>query len=110
MEWSVLVLRNLLYLTIKLRCGSLIHTAGLLQTALADCLQNTEYTCCIYVGCKLRRVEAHLYVALSCEIINFGWFHLVHHLDDAHRVTEVGIMKVKVWLAFQMSDTLTEIS
>ena len=110
MEWSVLVLRNLLYLTIKLRCGSLIHTAGIGQTALADSLQDTEHTCCIYVGSKLRRVEAHLYVALSCEVINFGWFHLVHHLNDAHRVTEVGIMKVKVWLAFQMSDTLTEIS
>ena len=35
---------------------------GLLQTALADCLQDTEHTGSIYICCKLRGVEAHLYV------------------------------------------------
>jgi hypothetical protein len=74
-EWCILVLRNLLYLAIKLGCGSLIHTAGLLQTTLADSLQDTEHTCSIYIGCKLRRVKTYLNVALSGEVINFGWFH-----------------------------------
>ena len=109
-EWCILVLRNLLYLAIKLGCGSLIHTAGLLQTALADSLQDTEYTCSIYVGCKLRRIETYLNVALGCQVINFGWFHLVHHLNDTHRVAQVGIMKVEIRFTFQMSDTLAVVS
>jgi hypothetical protein len=103
-EWCILVLRNLLYLAIKLGCGSLIHTAGLLQTTLADSLQDTEHTCSIYIGCKLRRVKTYLNVALSGEVINFGWFHLVHYLDDTHRVAQVGIMKVEIRFTFQMSD------
>ena len=109
-EWCILVLRNLLYLAIKLGCGSLIHTAGLLQTALTDSLQDTEHTCSIYIGCKLRRVKTYLNVALSGEVINFGWFHLVHHLNDAHRVAQVGIMKVEIRFTFQMSDTLAVVS
>ena len=62
---------------------------------------------CVYIGSKLRRVEAYLYVALSSQIVNLGRFHLVHHLDDTHRVAEIGIVKMEVGLAFQVGDTLT---
>ena len=69
MEWSILVLRNLLHLAIKLGSGSLIHTAGICQSALADGLKDAEHTCGIYIGSKLRRVEAYLYVALSSQVV-----------------------------------------
>ena len=76
----------------------------------AHSLQNAQYAHCIHIGGELRCIEAHLYVALCCQIIYLSRFHLVHYLDDTHRVTEVGIVKVEVWLTFQVSDTLTEIS
>ena len=107
MEWSILVLRNLLHLAIELGSGSLIHTAGICQSALADGLKDAEHTCGVYIGSKLRRVEAYLYVALSSQVVNLGRFHLVHHLDDTHRVAEIGIVKMEVGLAFQVGDTLT---
>ena len=107
MEWSILVLRNLLHLAIELGSGSLIHAAGLLQTALADGLKDAEHTCGVYISSKLRRVEAYLYVALSSQVVNLSRFHLVHHLDDTHRVAEIGIVKMEVGLAFQVGDTLT---
>ena len=104
-EWSVLVLRNLFYLTVELRCWSLIHAAGLLQTALADSLQDAEHTGSIYICCKLRGVEAHLYVALCCQIIYLSRFHLVHYLDDTHRVTEVSIVKMEIRCTLQMGNS-----
>ena len=75
--------------------------------ALADSLNDTQDTDGIDVGGIFRRVEAYLYVALSSQVVNLGRFHLVHHLDDTHRVAEIGIVKMEVGLAFQVGDTLT---
>ena len=110
MERSVLVLRNLLHLAVKLRSRSLIHTASLGQSTLADCLKDAKHTGGIHISSKLRRVEAHLHMTLSSKVIHLSRLHLVHHLDDTHRVAEIGIVKVEVGATFQMSDALTIIN
>ena len=91
-ERSVLVLWHFLYLTIELRGGSLIDAARILETKLAHSLENTQYAYCIDIGCELRRVEANLYVALSSEVVDFGWTNFADNAKDTHRVAQVGIM------------------
>ena len=110
MERSVLVLRNLLHLAVKLRSRSLIHTASLGQSTLADCLKDAEYTGGVHISSKLRRVEAHLHMTLSSKVIHLSRLHLVHHLNNTLRVAKVGIMKMEIGAAFQMSDALTIIN
>ena len=39
-------------------------------------------------------------VTLCCQIIYLSRFHLVHYLDDTHRVTEVSIVEMEVRLTF----------
>ena len=56
-EWSLFVLRNLFYLTIQLRCRSLINATSFGQTTLADGFKNAKHTGGIYIGCKFRGIE-----------------------------------------------------
>ena len=109
MERSLLVLRDLLHLTVKLRSRSLIYTAAVGQSTLAHSLEHTQHTRCVNVGRELRRVEAHLHMALSRKVVYLGWLHLVHHLNHTHRVAQVGIVKMEMRTSLQMSDALTEI-
>jgi hypothetical protein len=107
MERRVLILRNFLYLAIKLGGRSLIDAALIGQSTLADCLQYTQYTCGIYVCCELRGVKADLNVALSCQVVDFVGLNLIDDGDDAHGVTEVTKVQVEVLYSLQVSDSFT---
>lgn len=108
-ERGLFVLRNLLDLAVELRSRSLIDAAGLSQTAQAHGLKDTQHARGIDIGGELRRVERHLHVALSRKVIDLVGTHRADHLDDAHRVAEVGVVKVKMGFAFEMGDALAVI-
>ena len=72
-------------------------------------LEDTEHAYRIYVGSELGSIEADLYMALSCKVINFGGLHLAHELDERHGVGHVGIVEVEIRNAFEMGDTFAEI-
>lgn len=105
-ERGLLVLRNLLDLAVELRGRGLVDAAGLGQTAQAHGLEDTQYARGIDIGGELRRVERHLHVALGRKVIDLVGAHLADHLDDTHRVAEVGVVKVKMGFAFEMGDAL----
>lgn len=105
-ERGLLVLRHLLDLAVELRGRSLIDAAGLGQTAQAHGLKDTQNARGIDIGGELRRVERHLHMALCREVIDLVGTHLADHLDDAHRVAEIGVVKVEMGFAFEMGDAL----
>lgn len=109
MEGGLLVLRNLLHLAVKLGRGGLVEPAGLGKSALAYALEQTKHAGGVDVGGELRGVEADLHVALGSEVVDLVGFHLVEHLDDRHRVAEVGIMKMEVRMTLKMGDALAEV-
>ena len=104
-ERGILILGYLLDLTIKFRSGGLVDVAGVGQAAEAYGLEDAEHTGGIYIGGELGGVEADLHVALGSEVIDLVGTHLAHHLDKAHRVAQVGIVKVEIRVALQMGDT-----
>ena len=109
MERRVLVLRHFLHLSVEFRSRSLIDAASILQATQTHRFQHTEHTRSIHVGCKFRRVKAHLYMALCSQVINLCRAHLADYLQDTHRVTQVCIMQVKVRFSFQVRDTFAEV-
>lgn len=105
-ERGLLVLRNLLDLAVELRGRSLVNAAGLGQTAQTHGLENTQHTRGIDIGGELRRVERHLHMALGRKVIDLVRAYLADHLDDAHRVAEVGVVEVEMGLAFEVCNPL----
>ena len=59
---------------------------------------------------KLWGIEADLNVALSCQIVYLCRLHQADQLDEGHRVAHVGIVKMEMRLAFQMSDAFAEVN
>lgn len=104
-ERGLLVLRDLLHLAVELRGRGLVDAAALGQTAQAHGLKDTQHARCIDIGGELRRVERHLHVALGREVVDFVGTHLADHLDDAHRVAEIGVVQVEIRFSLQMGDT-----
>ena len=102
MERRVLVLRNLLHLTVKLRRGRLVDPAGPRQPALTHSLQDPQNACRVHVRRELRRVEAHLHMALRRKVVYLVRTHLPDHLDDAHRVPKIRIMQMEMRPALQV--------
>ncbi|CDB11566.1 unknown [Bacteroides sp. CAG:633] len=92
MERCILILWHLFHFAVQFRSRCLINAASISQTRQAHSLQYTQYTCSIYVGCKLRRVETYLHMTLCSEVVYFGRSHFSYDLQDAHRVAQVGIM------------------
>ena len=109
-ERCILVLWHLLHLAVQLAGGCLIDATSVLQMIGAHCLQDAQYSYSIHIGCKLGSIEAHLHMALCCQVVDFGWHHLAHQLHQRHRVAHVGIVKVKVGFSFQVRDALTEVN
>lgn len=104
-ERGLLVLRDLLHLAVELRGRSLVDAAGLGQPAQANGLQDTQHARCIDVGGELRRIERNLHVALGRKVIDLVGTHRADHLDDAHRVAEIGVVQVEIRFSLQMGDT-----
>ena len=109
MERRVLVLRHLFHLAIELGSGSLIDAAAVGETQLAHSFQDAEHTDGIHVGSILWRVEADLHMALCGEVIDLSRAYLADHAEHTHRVAQVGIVKMEMWCALQMSDTWAEV-
>lgn len=107
MEWSVLVLRYFLYLSIKFRSRCLVDATAIGQPVDPYSLKNAQHSNGIHIGSKLGRVKANLYVALGGKIIDFCWTKITDQTNNAHRVTHVRIVKVEIGLSLQMCDTWT---
>ena len=99
MEGCVFILGHLFHLTVEFAGGCLIDAASLLQMIDAHSLQDAQYAHCIHIGGELRCIEAHLYVALCCQIVYLCGHHLTYQLDQRHGVTHVGIVEVEVGLS-----------
>ena len=84
MERCVLVLRNFLDLSVKLRGGCLIDTAGLCHTQLTNSLQDAQYTYSIHISRKLRAIERHLHMALCSKVIYFIGLNFSNNSKDTH--------------------------
>lgn len=109
MKRRVLILRNFLHLAEKLGSRCLIHAAGVGKPTLTDSLQDAKHTRCIHIAGKLRRIKTDLHVALRRKVIHLCRSHLVHYLYEAHRVTQIRIMQMKMRQPFLMGDTFTVI-
>ena len=75
----------------------------------SDGLQNAENADSINVGSEFRRIKTDLDVALGSQVVDFIGLYLPDHLDDAHRITKVGIVKMEAGTAFKMGNPFTEI-
>ena len=109
MERSVFILRHFLHLAIELRCGSLVYAAFIGETCLAHSLKHTEHSGCIGVGCVFRHIKRYLNMALGCKVVYLIGLHIHDDLYQAHGVSHVGIMQMKVWMTLQMGDSLAVI-
>ena len=109
MEWCIFILWDLLDLTIKFRGRRLINVTRLSKPTEAYSLEYTEHTRSINIGSKLRRVKAHLHMALCSEIINLIRTYLADDLHKTQRVTKIGIVKMKIGVTFKVSDTFAKI-
>ena len=109
MEGGILILRHLLYLSVKLGGTGLINLTAIFQVVGADCFQDAEHTYSIHISSELGGIEADLYMALSSQIVYLCGLYLTYQLDQRHRVAHVGIVKVEVRCAFEMCDALTVI-
>ena len=108
-EGRVLVLRHFLHLAVQLRGRCLVDPARTREPALADGLQDAQDAGGIDIRRILRRVEAHLDVALRGEVVDLVRPHLADDLDEAHRVAHIGIMQVEMRLALEVRDALAEV-
>ena len=72
--------------------------------------QNAEHARGIHVGGKFRGIERNLHMALCREVVDFGRLDFAYDLHKAHGVTHVGIMQVKIRLAFEVGYTLAKIN
>ena len=72
----------------------------------AHSLEDAKHAHGIDIGGELRRVERHLHMALSGEIIYFVGHHLAHKLHQRHRVAHIGIVQVEIWQSLQVCDAL----
>ena len=110
MERCILVLRHFFHLAIKFRSRSLIDLTRLLQMVGSYGFEHSENAHSIDICRKLWGIEADLNVALSCQIVYLCRLHQADQLDEGHRVAHVGIVKMEMRLAFQMSDAFTEVN
>lgn len=105
-EGGVLVLRYLLHLPVELRGRRLVDAAAAREAAQAHSLEDAQDTRRVHVCRELGGVERHLYVALSREVVDLVGPYFAYHLQDAHRVAEVGIVEVEVREPLKVRDAL----
>ena len=108
-ERGILVLRNLFYLAVKFACACLVNAAGLFEVVGTHGLKNTEHTGGVHVGGKFWRIEGNLHVALCGKVVNFCRLDLAYNLHEAHRVTHVSIVQMKIRLTLEMRNAFAEV-
>ena len=109
MEWGILVLRNFLDFSVKLRVGCLINMACGGKSGKANGVKYAKNTGSVNVGGELRRIETYLDMALCCKIVYLIGANLADDLHKTQGVTKVGIVEVEVGVSLEMSDALTKI-
>ncbi len=87
----------------------MVDAAAFLEMACADGFQYPQYTYRIDVRSELGGIETDLYVALGGEIVYLVGFNPADHLHYAHRVAEIGIVKVKSGFPFEVCYPFAEI-
>ncbi len=106
-ERGVLVLGHLLHLAVEFGCGGLVHPARLCESGLADRLKDPQHPGRVNISRELRGVERHLNMALRRKIVHLVRTDLVHNLDQAHRVPQIGVVKMEIRLSLKVRDPLT---
>ena len=109
MKGRFFVLRNLFHLSVQLGCRSLIYAAFLGKSELPDGFQDAQHANCVHVGRKFGGIETYLDMALRSKVVDFVRTHSSDHSEYAHRISEVGIVKMEVRLAFEVGNSLTEV-
>ena len=109
MERSIFVLGHFLDLAKELGRGGLVEAACLGKSALTDALEQAQNACGDDVGRIFRRVKRHLHVTLCSKVVHLVGSYLIEYLDDAQRIAQIGIVEMKVRMAFEMSDALAEV-
>ena len=93
MERSRLSLRNLLYLSVKLRSGCLINTGLLGQTENTASLKNSQNTECINITRVLRSIKRNLNMALCCQVIDLIRLNNINDTNQTGRIGQIAIMQ-----------------
>src|SRR5208337_124362 len=81
-KWRLLVLRDRLHLSIKLRSRRLIETGSLLKAQDADCFEKAECAKRVCIRRVFRRLETDLDMALRGEVVNFVGLNLLHDANE----------------------------
>ena len=87
-----LALRRLAHPAVELRCRGLVEAHGFLDAENAHGLEQPQGADAVGLGGIFRRLEAHLDVALGCEIVDLGRLGLGHHPDQVGRIRHVAVM------------------
>ena len=95
-ERSYLSLRDLTYLTVKLRGGGLVELGEVDQAARADSIQQTKGTNTIGFGSVLRHLERHSDVRHSSKIVDLMRLDFTHDVEKVGRVAKITIVKEKL--------------
>ena len=104
-ERSGLALGNLLDLAVQLRGRSLIHLAGLGQTADTDGLQHAQNAQCVHIAGVLGCIKGDLNVALCGQIVDLIGLDLAYQTDQAGGIGQVTVMQGDRVLLDQVVDT-----
>jgi hypothetical protein len=75
-----------------------------LQAQDAHRLEQTERTQTVSIGGVFGGLEAHLHMALSCEIVNLGRSHFLQEANEISCVGQITIMKKEACLLFMRID------
>ena len=92
-ERGLLVLRNSLHLAVQLGGRSLVETSLLLESTSTDSIEQTEGTDAIHLSTVLGKIERHLDVALSSQVVDLIRLDLGHQSAQIGRIGEISIVK-----------------
>lgn len=92
-ERSLLVLGNGLDLSVQFGSGSLVEASLLLESTCTDSIEQTEGTDAVHLSTVLGKVERHLDVALSSQVVNLIRLDLSHQSAQVGGISEISIVK-----------------
>jgi hypothetical protein len=105
---SVLVLRDGLNQSVKLRSRGLVEPYVALEAAGAYGIEKAQGTEGIDVACIFRHVEGDLYVRLRTEIVDFGWLDLREDVYEIRTVRQVPVMELELVLPRTYAESACE--
>jgi hypothetical protein len=94
-EWSRLLLRDLLCLAEQLGRGRLIEAGLLFPAEDTNGLEQAQRSKPVGIGGVFRSFEGDLHMRLGREIVNLVRLRFLHDADDISRVGHVALMQVE---------------